>query len=126
MISQSTSIERGTRSLTVILFIRYVSRMSRKKFFYLIAVSTLLVGVMSSGLISVFFGVEHIRALLLIAFIWTLCGVPAIMSFLLALFTHSTEPFVGSDTSFSSAFIVALGCIGILGLTFHFYYLFFS
>ena len=99
--------------------------MSRKKFFYLSAVSFFLVGIISSGLVSLFLGIEHIRTLLFVVFIWSLCGVPAIMSFMLALFAHSAEPFVGRDTSFSSAFIAALGFLGILGFIFYFSYLFF-
>ena len=99
--------------------------MSRKKFLYLLAVSLFLVGVIGSGLVSVFFGVGHVRALLLTAFIWALCGVPAIISLVLALFARSTEPIVGGrDTSSSLTLLVALGCIGILGLLFYFPYLF--
>lgn len=97
--------------------------MSRKKFFYLSAVSFLLLGVFGSSLLTLFLGIEHVSTLLLVGLVWTLFGVPAMGCFLLALFAHSAEPFVGRETSFSSAFIAALGFIGIVMLLFHFAYL---
>jgi len=101
--------------------------MSRKKFFYLSAVVFLLLGVIGSGLISIFLGVEHIRTLFLVVFVWSLFGVPSALFLILALFAHSAEPFVGkSDTSLSSSFIAALGLIGIIALLIHFSTLFFS
>ncbi len=99
--------------------------MSKKKFFYLSAVVFLLTGVIGSGIVSVFLGVEHIRTLFLVVFIWSICGVPSVLCFLLALFAHSTEPFIGkSDTSLSSSFIAALGLIGMVSLMIHFSSLF--
>jgi hypothetical protein len=98
--------------------------MSRKKFFYLSTVSFLLLGVMISGLITAFLGIDHMSTLLLVGLIWALFGVPAVIAFVLALFAHSAEPFVGRETSFSSAFIAALGLIGLIALIAHFIFLF--
>ncbi|MBP6889297.1 MAG: hypothetical protein KBC83_02430 [Candidatus Moranbacteria bacterium] len=101
--------------------------MSRKKFFYLSAAVFLLIGVIGSGLISIFLGIEHIRTLFLVVLIWSLFGVPSMLFLILALFAHSAEPFVDkSKTSFSSSFIAALGLIGIIALLIHFSTLFFS
>ncbi|MBP7811605.1 MAG: hypothetical protein KA054_02050 [Candidatus Moranbacteria bacterium] len=96
--------------------------MSRKKFFYLSAVSFLLVGVIGSGLLSVLLGAEHIRTLFLVVLVWSLTGVPSVLCLILALLAHSTEPFVRkSDTSFwSSSFIALLGLVGIIALLIHF------
>ena len=101
--------------------------MSRKKFFYLSAAVFLLIGVIGSGLISIFLGIEHIRTLFLVVLIWSLFGVPSMLFLILALFAHSAEPFVDkSKTSFSSSFIAALGLIGIIALLIHFSTLFFA
>jgi hypothetical protein len=99
--------------------------MSRKKFLYLSAVAFLLIGVIGSGLISVFLGTEHIRTLFLVVLVWSLFGVPSVVCFLLALFAHSAEPFVGQgDSSWSASFIALLGLIGIIALLIHFSALF--
>lgn len=101
--------------------------MSKKKFLYLSAVVFLLIGVIGSGIVSVLLGVEHLRTLFLMVFIWSIFGVPSVLCFLLALFAHSAEPFIGkSDTSLSSSFIAALGLVGIVALIIHFSTLFFS
>lgn len=101
--------------------------MSRKKFFYLSAVVFLLIGVIGSGLVSIFLGVEHIRTLFLVVFIWALFGVPSALFLVLALFAHSVEPFVeNKSASWSSSFIAVLGLIGIIALMIHFSTLFFS
>ncbi len=101
--------------------------MSRKKFFYLSVVVFLLIGVIGSGLVSIFLGVEHIRTLFLVVFIWAIFGVPSALFLVLALFAHSVEPFVeNKGASWSSSFIAVLGLIGIIALMIHFSTLFFS
>ncbi len=100
--------------------------MSRKKFFYLSAVVFLLIGVVGSGLLSVFLGTEHIRTLFLVVLVWSLFGVPSVLFLILALLAHSAEPFVGKrDTACSSSFIALLGLIGIIALLIHFFMIFF-
>ncbi len=90
------------------------------------AVVFLLIGVIGSGLISAFLGVEHIRTLFLVVLVWSLFGVPSVLCFILALFAHSAEPFVSKGgTSWSSSFIAALGLSGIIALLVHFSTLFF-
>ena len=100
--------------------------MSRKKFFYLSAVVFLLIGVIGSGLISAFLGVEHIRTLFLVVLVWSLFGVPSVLCLILALFAHSAEPFVErrGNASWSASFIALLGLIGIIALLIHFSALF--
>ena len=99
--------------------------MSRKKFFYLSAVSFLLLGVIISGIITAYFGIDHVSTLLLVSLIWALFGAPSVGCFGLALFAHSAESLADRRrSSFSTAFIVTLGLIGLFALVLHFLYLF--
>jgi hypothetical protein len=91
--------------------------MTQKKFFYLCAAACLLLCGLGVGLVSLFFGIGHIRTLFLSMLLGSLLGVPALIFLLLALFTHSAEPFMGkSQSSRSSSLLAALGFAALVAL----------
>ena len=76
-------------------------------------------------IITAYFGIDHVSTLLLVSLIWALFGAPSVGCFGLALFAHSAESLVERRrSSFSTAFIITLGLIGLFALVLHFLYLF--